>query len=78
MLLFFPILSYYLPPPSDPQGPGAFPPNLSLGVCDGPPAKLTLPSDPYFHCKIKFVIIFLKYKIQKLNLLSKTDISETA
>ena len=56
LAIFFSILSYHsLPKPTRAK---VLPPNLSLGLRDGPPAKLPVPSDPYFHCKIKFVTIF--------------------
>ena len=58
---FFSILSYHSPPrPTRAKAlpPPPPPPNPSLGLHNGPPAKITVPSNPHFQCKIKFVIIF--------------------
>ena len=62
---------------TDKKWPGAFPPELSIGLCHEPNAKLTVPADTLFYCRIILRSFFTKYNIQKLNLFSKMDISKT-
>ena len=69
----FSVLSYYwCKKPKNLQG------LCPLGLHHGPSMKLTMPANPCLHCRANWWSFFTKYINQKLNLLSKTDISKIA
>ena len=76
---FKPLFTPPPPPPcADVKRPGTLPPNSSPWLYNRSTAKFTMPQNLYLHCRIILWSFFMKYDIQKLNLISKTDISKTA
>ena len=76
MLLFFSILSWYLP--SRHKKARIFTPWFSTTMTLPCGKKLTVPPNHQAHCRIILWSFFTKYNIRKLNPLSKMNIIKTA